>query len=331
MRSCISFWLGIHQQRYRPRRQLQFVERRLHPAHSTQPWATRAAVQAHQREPRRRVGFSRRPTTTSSATTRPWCPTSRPASADSSSRPTGPSTQELRRGCLRGDPGGPLVPWCVRHHYPWWWTSPTWLQLTSVPPIVVTVQPAMPAATWPTSIVTVVDESGPTIECPGDYATVDPGANNLFYELPDYWGRGTGDRYRQLYRSGDHYLAGSGRRYTGSLGVHHYPLRRGRVWQRILLYLSSLRLRAYWVSMMISIFQPSLFILTPHQRLWIWAILNPFHCSSDLLFTMWLVSLWMDFDLSNMGTEKIHGHLKLATASYLVVIRSLWTNNQTAY
>ncbi|MCB9212100.1 MAG: proprotein convertase P-domain-containing protein [Alteromonas sp.] len=40
-----------------------------------------------------------------------------------------------------------------------------------------------------TSIVTVVDESGPTLECPGDM-TVDPGANNLFYELPDYWGEG---------------------------------------------------------------------------------------------------------------------------------------------
>ena len=38
-----------------------------------------------------------------------------------------------------------------------------------------------------TATVTVVDVTGPVIEnCPGDL-TVDPGVNNLFYELPDYW------------------------------------------------------------------------------------------------------------------------------------------------
>ena len=37
--------------------------------------------------------------------------------------------------------------------------------------------------------VTVVDDLPPVVECPGDQ-TVDPGANNLFYELPDYWAEG---------------------------------------------------------------------------------------------------------------------------------------------
>ncbi len=40
-----------------------------------------------------------------------------------------------------------------------------------------------------TSIVTVVDNMGPEITCPADQ-TVDPGAGNLFYVVPDYFGTG---------------------------------------------------------------------------------------------------------------------------------------------
>ena len=40
-----------------------------------------------------------------------------------------------------------------------------------------------------TAVVTVVDDLAPEITCPADQ-TVDPGPNNLFYEVPDYWGTG---------------------------------------------------------------------------------------------------------------------------------------------
>ena len=40
-----------------------------------------------------------------------------------------------------------------------------------------------------TATVTVVDAIAPTITCPADQ-TVDPGAGNLFYEVPDYFGTG---------------------------------------------------------------------------------------------------------------------------------------------
>jgi len=40
-----------------------------------------------------------------------------------------------------------------------------------------------------TAIVTVIDDLGPEITCPADQ-TVDPGPNNLQYEVPDYWANG---------------------------------------------------------------------------------------------------------------------------------------------
>jgi hypothetical protein len=40
-----------------------------------------------------------------------------------------------------------------------------------------------------TSQITVVDDLAPEITCPEDQ-TVDPGAGNLFYEVPDYWDLG---------------------------------------------------------------------------------------------------------------------------------------------
>ena len=39
------------------------------------------------------------------------------------------------------------------------------------------------------AFITVVDAMGPMITCPEDQ-TVDPGEDNLFYEVPDYWGEG---------------------------------------------------------------------------------------------------------------------------------------------
>jgi len=39
------------------------------------------------------------------------------------------------------------------------------------------------------AVVTVVDELGPEVTCPADQ-TVDPGPNNLQYEVPDYWANG---------------------------------------------------------------------------------------------------------------------------------------------
>ena len=216
-----------------------FVERRLHPAHQPSPGQPRAAVQGPSTWARATCSASKPDRRQHLRQQRDRSVQPRPASADSSSRPTGPSTLWTPTGMPSWPeiPGGPLS-------YDNCGITVLAVDVTDVTcagigtPIVVTVFASDASGNLAscTSIVTVVDESGPTLECPGDM-TVDPGANNLFYELPDYWGE-DGHSHRQLCRSGDRILTGIRPQvHWFPTGCTPLPSAPRTVRQRILLYL----------------------------------------------------------------------------------------------
>ncbi|MCB9213498.1 MAG: HYR domain-containing protein [Alteromonas sp.] len=170
-----------------------------------------------------------------------------------------------------------------------------------------------------TSIVTVVDESGPTIECPGDM-TVDPGANNLFYELPDYWGEGQATATDNCT---DPVTITSQDPAAGTLvpdGVYTITLCAEDEYGN-----ESCCTFELTVESVLGIdddFDISTIVIYPNPASATVNLSNPQSIPLQRLAIYDVTGKFvMDFDLSNMGTEKSMDISKLATASYLVVIQ----------